>query len=189
MAWYLILGFAFILIVAAEIGDKSQIMTISLASKYHNRSVFWGVFLGMGVITTLGVIVGTVIYNMIPVFYVKILAGLIFISFGIYSFYKEEKEREKVIHKEDVFKRSFGLSMVAELGDKTQFAVIALTARFQAPEQVLIGSLAGLALVIGLGVFLGSKIAEVVEKDYIDLASFIIFIVLGVIFILEPIFF
>lgn len=189
MAWYLILAFTFVLIAAAEIGDKTQLMTISLASKYHNRPVFWGVFLGMGVITVLGVLIGTVLYRFIPIFYVKILAGSIFIIFGIYSFYKEEKEETENITRESVFKRSFGLSLIAEFGDKTQLAVIALTARYQAPGEVLVGSLAGLAFVIGVGVFLGSKIAEFVEKDKIDLASSILFIVLGIIFILEPLFF
>lgn len=189
MDWYLVLGLAFLLVAAAEIGDKTQLMTISLASKYHHHPVFWGVFLGMGVITVMGVMIGTVLYKVIPIFYVKILAGFIFIIFGIYSFYKEEKEREEEIPRESVFKRSFGLSLVAELGDKTQLAVIALTARYQAPGQILIGSLAGLALVIGLGVLLGSKIADVVEKDKIDLASSILFVVLGIAFILETVLF
>ncbi|MFW6141440.1 MAG: TMEM165/GDT1 family protein [Candidatus Saliniplasma sp.] len=60
MNWLIIVALAFGTVALAEFGDKTQIMTISLASKYKNRPVFWGMFLGMGVITVLGVVIGTV---------------------------------------------------------------------------------------------------------------------------------
>lgn len=185
MNWFFITALTFGTVALAELGDKTQLMTITLASRYKNRPVFWGMFLGMGVITLLGVIIGTVFYQLIPVYYVKILAASIFILFGIYSLYNQEKEVDKDIDEKKVFSTSFFLALIAELGDKTQLVVIALTARYQAPMNVLIGALGGLALVIGVSVFMGNKISEIVEKDKIDLISASLFIFLGIIFLLE----
>ena len=181
----LILLITFGIVFIAELGDKSQLMTISLASKYHYRPVFWGIFLGMGVITVIGVTVGTILYQIIPVFYIKIIAALIFLIFGILSFIKEEKVSKKKVNKQKVFTTSFFLAMVAELGDKTQLVVIALTARFQNPYLVFVGAITALGLVIAAGVFLGTKLTQFIEKDKIDFIASILFIILGIAFLVE----
>ncbi|MFO7992434.1 MAG: TMEM165/GDT1 family protein [Thermoplasmata archaeon] len=186
MEWHVVLALSFILVALAELGDKSQVMTISLASKYHYRPVFWGIFIGMGVVTVIGVAIGSVLYTIFPMFYIKIFAGLVFIAFGVISLYKEEKYRHEEIHHRKIFQRSFFLSFIAELGDKTQLAVIALTARYMQPAAVLSGSLIGLALVIAAGVFLGNRIARFVEREKIELIAALAFIILGIIFIIEP---
>lgn len=186
MELFIILGITLGIVALAEIGDKTQLMTISLASKYDEKSVFFGIFLGMAIITVIGVIIGTVLYRYLPVFHIKILAALIFILFGIYSFYKEETHKEKNIDNRKAFTTSFFLSMLAEFGDKTQLVIIALTARFQNPLIVLIGALTGLGVVVSLGVFLGSKISDLVDRERIELISAILFIVLGFAFLLEP---
>lgn len=181
----LIILSTFAIVFLAELGDKSQLMTISLASKYHYRPVFWGIFLGMCVITVIGVTVGTILYQVIPVFHLKILAALIFLIFGVLSLIKEEQETKRKVKKQKVFTTSFFLAMVAELGDKTQLVVIALTARFQNPYLVFIGAITALALVIGAGVFLGTKLTKFIEKDKIDLIASILFIILGIAFLIE----
>ena len=182
---FIVLLSTFAVVFIAELGDKSQLMTISLASRYHYRPVFWGIFLGMGVITVLGVTVGTILYQIIPVFYLKILAALIFLLFGILSFVKEEGLIKRKVDKRKVFSTSFFLAMVTELGDKTQLVVIALTARFQNPYLVFVGAITALGVVIAAGVFLGTKLTHFVERDKIELISSILFIVLGIAFLVE----
>ncbi len=189
MDWLIIIALAFATVALAEIGDKTQIMTISLATRYRNNPVFWGMFLGMSIITLFGVLVGTVIYQFIPLFYVKLFAALIFIFFGTYSLYIKEKEVDKDVDEKKVFSTSFLLALIAEFGDKTQLVVIALTARYRAPFLVLLGALGGLALVIGISVFMGDKIAEIVEKDKIDLISSVLFLIIGIAFLFEILFF
>lgn len=185
MELLLLVGISFAIVAGAELGDKTQLMTISLASKYHYKPVFWGIFLGMGLVTVIGVGVGVVLYNFIPVFYVKIIAASIFIIFGLYSLYSEEKEEEEEVDKDKVFHTSFLLSVVAEFGDKTQLVVIGLTARYQQPLPVLIGALAGLGVIIAMGVFLGTKISEFIEQEKIELFAALAFIILGIIFLAD----
>jgi len=192
MTWYIPFAVTFIVIFLAELGDKTQLITISLSSKHPHIPVFLGVFVGIGVITIIGVILGTIIFEFIPIFYVKILSGLIFVLFGIWTFLiikKKEKEgkiKEKESAKEkNVFTIAFLMTTLAEFGDKTQFAVIALTAQYKAPVFVYIGALLAFALIIGIGVFLGKKISEKVTSKWIDFGSALLFFIIGIIFILE----
>ncbi len=185
MYWLTVVGIAFVLITLAELGDKTQLMTVTLASKYPRMPVYWGVLLGMAFVTLLGVAVGTIIYSYIPVTIVKIIAGSLFIFFGIYTFLLEDDDAVEDIDEKHVFRNSFTLSMIAEFGDKTQLAVIALTARYASPSSVFIGAVMGLALIVGIGTLLGDKISQVVERDKIELGAAILFVVLGVFFIVE----
>lgn len=194
MTWYIPFVAAFVVIFLAELGDKTQLITISFSSKYPHVPVFLGVFLGMGMITILGVIVGTILFEFIPIFYVKILSGLIFIFFGIWTFFMMKREEgeieEKIItDNKSIFSTTLIMTSLAEFGDKTQFAVIALTAQYGSPIFVLIGALLALALIVGIGVIIGKKLAEKVSSKWIDIGSGLLFIIIGIIFIIEAVMF
>ncbi|MEF8835266.1 MAG: TMEM165/GDT1 family protein [Candidatus Thermoplasmatota archaeon] len=190
MLWLLIVGITFSSVFIAEMGDKSQLITISLASKYDNQSVFLGIFSGIIVITLLAVGLGTIVFQFIPLTYVKIGASIIFLAFGIYTLFSREKEEIRIQgKKENVVISSFLFSVFAELGDKTQLMVIALTARYSSPILVLLGALAGMGTIIGIGVFLGSKLGEFFKSEKIDLIAGSLFIIIGIAFLLETLFF
>lgn len=194
MTWYIPLAVAFIAVFLAEIGDKTQLVTITFASKYPQIPVFFGVFLGMSMVTVLGVVVGTLLFQFIPIFYVQILSGAIFIIFGIWTLREalEEEEEEEIETKEtkkSVFSTTFILISIAEFGDKTQFMVIALTAQYGAPILVLIGAILAFALIVGIGVFVGKKLSERISTKWIELGAGTLFIILGIIFIVEALFF
>jgi putative Ca2+/H+ antiporter (TMEM165/GDT1 family) len=93
MTWYIPLAAAFVVIFLAELGDKTQLVTISFASRYPHVPVFFGVFLGMSMVTVLGVVVGTILFKVIDVFYVKMLSGAIFIIFGIWTLCEKKKNK------------------------------------------------------------------------------------------------
>jgi putative Ca2+/H+ antiporter (TMEM165/GDT1 family) len=194
MSWYLPLIVTFVAVFLAEIGDKTQLITISFASKYPHLPVFFGVFLGMSLVTVLGVVAGTILFQIIDVTYVKILSGAIFIIFGIWTFWEakseeEEEEEVKEVKNRSVFSTTFIMISLAEFGDKTQFMVIALTAQYSDPVFVFIGAILALALIVGIGVVLGKKLSEKVSTKWIELGSGVLFIVIGIIFILEALLF
>ncbi len=192
MIWILVLAMSFFSVIVAEIGDKSQVMTISLASKYDNKSVFLGIFSGMAIITVLGVVAGSIILQYIPIIFVKFAASAVFIVFGIFTIFFQDGEEEEEVKSErkgNGLTTSFLFSLLAELGDKTQLLVITLTARYGEPILVLIGALSGLATIIGLGVIFGSKLGEIFKKDRIDLIAGCLFLILGAAFLIEILFF
>lgn len=194
MTWYIPLVVTFVAIFLAEIGDKTQLITISFATKYPHIPVFFGVFLGMSLITVLGVVAGTILFQIIDVTYVKILSGAIFIIFGIWTLWeakKEEDEEEEVkeVKNKSVFSTTFIMISIAEFGDKTQFMVIALTAQYSEPIFVFLGAIMAFALIVVIGVVLGKKLSEKVSTKWIELGSGVLFIVIGVIFIMEALLF
>ena len=75
---------------------------------------------------------------------------------------------------------TLGLLFVAELGDKTQLAVIVMTARTGKPIPVLIGAVIGLTLVTVLGVVVGSFITRFVPVEYVSKGAAVAFIAIGV---------
>jgi putative Ca2+/H+ antiporter (TMEM165/GDT1 family) len=174
------------LIIVAELGDKTQLITISYASRYSRKMVFLGALLGMGVITIVGVLIGVALYATLPIFWVKIISAAIFIVFGIWTLVKREEEaEEKEIPDKKVLVQTFLIFSLAEFGDKTQLAVIALTATYGAPIPVLIGAWIGFAIVVAIGVLIGREIGKRVDLKWIVLATGIIFIIIGVILAVE----
>ncbi len=74
---------------------------------------------------------------------------------------------------------TLGLLFVAELGDKTQLAVITLTARTGKPFPVLVGAILGLALVTILGVVVGGVITRFIPIEWVSKGAALAFIAIG----------
>jgi len=75
---------------------------------------------------------------------------------------------------------TFGLLFLAELGDKTQLAVINMTCKHQKPLAIFLGATAALATVTLIGVLGGEAITRVVPAQLLGKISAILFIVLGI---------
>jgi len=87
----------FALIALAELGDKTQLTVIALSAKYDRTKVFSGVVLAFALVTGLGVLVGEGLLEIIPEGMIKIIAGLMFVVFGIWMLLsKEDCEKKKI---------------------------------------------------------------------------------------------
>lgn len=80
---------------------------------------------------------------------------------------------------------TFGLILLAELGDKTQLAAIAMAAESRSPLAVFMGAVVALALVTLIGVAIGGSLSRVIPARYIRMAAGALFIVVGA-FMLIP---
>ena len=80
---------------------------------------------------------------------------------------------------------TFTLLLLAELGDKTQLAVISQAAKFRSPVMVLVGAVLALMLVTALGVGIGQICAECLPRDLIRWLAGGAFIVMGVLMLLK----
>lgn len=81
---------------------------------------------------------------------------------------------------------AFGLIFVAEMGDKTQLAVITLAARTAAPVSVFLGASVALVAVTLLGALGGAVVTRVVPAELLQKAAAVAFIVIGVVMLLRP---
>lgn len=78
------------------------------------------------------------------------------------------------------FVSTFGLLLLAELGDKTQLAVMAQSAKFQSPWAVLLGASVALTVVSAMGVCIGNFCAAYLPKDLIRYVAGGLFVLMGI---------
>ena len=175
---------AFILALISEIGDKTQLVILGLALKYRARfKIFFGAFLAHSFIDGISILVGTFFSFSLPNELISKAVGILFISLGIYVlaklYIKRSKKNKKEIISKTPFLASFLTIIVIEFGDRSQIASGLLAAKYASPLLIFIGFSLALALVIGLTVFVGSKLAERIPRKTIKVISAILFIVFG----------
>lgn len=172
---------SFLTIGLAELGDKTQLLSIGFAARYSIRSVIAGVAVATSLLMLVAVLLGKVITSVIPFNYVQLLAAIAFIAFGIWIILSKQEGEEKLSNKKSPFCTVFGGFFLAELGDKTQLATIALVATYNAPIQVWLGATVGMVLVNILGIAVGNRLQSWLPPKIIKYIAAALFIVFGLI--------
>jgi putative Ca2+/H+ antiporter (TMEM165/GDT1 family) len=151
-------------VVLAEMGDKTQLLAMAFAARYKARTVMLGVFAATVLNHFLAVLVGNYLTNILPMQYIQIAASVSFILFGLWTIRGDKLEGEDQRFKFNPFWTVTVTFFLAEMGDKTQLATVALAAKFESVFPVLLGTTAGMlvadAIGIGIGIVMGKKIPE-----------------------------
>ena len=173
---------SFALIAAAEIGDKSQLVCMTLASRHRPLPVLLGAVAAFAFLNTLAVVFGVAIASWLPEHLVAAIVAFLFAAFGIHSLRIEnEDENEEIKEKSGhgIFFTTFLLITVAEFGDKTQLAVVALSST-ATPIAVWFGSTAALISTSALGILAGRTILQKIPLGLLHKVSGVIFLMLSV---------
>jgi len=178
---------SFAIVALAEFGDKTQVAIISLSAKHRPRSVFVGAILAFALIDGVCALIGGAIAPFVPTFWVSLVAGIAFIIFGIYTLLPKKRSIVQIKEHSKVVTTSFLMIAALEFGDKTQLAIIALSAEYDAPLQVFLGVMLALILLTGLESILGSVVSRYISERYIKIGAALIFILFGVLFLLETV--
>jgi len=174
---------SFVLIVAAEIGDKSQLVCMTLAARHRAMPVLLGAIVSFAFLNSLAVIFGTAIASWFPSYMVSATVAVLFAIFGLHSLrIDEEDEEEELIEKSghSLFFTTFLLITVAEFGDKTQLAVVALSST-ALPIAVWIGATGALILTSTFGVIAGRTLLQKCPLTLMHKISGGIFLILAMI--------
>jgi len=157
---------ALIYVFLAEVGDKTQLMTVGFAVKYRPAIVLAATLLATGLLNLLSVGLGEAIGQFLSIFWINLLAGLAFIVFGILEL-QNEKDEEQEQSKKQHFGPFLTITLsflMAEIGDKTMLATFAIATREKEFFQVWAGSTLGLfscnALAIVAGHFLKNYLSS-----------------------------
>lgn len=171
----------FLLILAAEMGDKTQIIAMTFATQYLVREVLIGVALGVFFNHGIAILLGSFISKVVPMNMIQIIAGFLFILFGLNALKIDEDE--KLENKKEISPIiTVALAFfIGELGDKTQLTAMTLSAEANYPFFVLIGTTLGMITTSSLGIFVGSKIGDKIPELSIKIVSSLVFISFGTI--------
>jgi len=152
----------FTLIALAEIGDKSQLVCMTLAARHRHWPVLLGAATAFFVLNALAVVFGASVAAWVPERVTAIIVALLFGGFGIHALRtQDDDESEEIVERpgHGIFFTTLLLILVAEFGDKTQIAVAGL-AGSMAPLPVWIGATTALVMVSMLGIWAGRTVLQ-----------------------------
>ncbi len=170
---------AFAATFIAEMGDKTQLVTLTLSSRLPPKRVFLGAMAALALVTGLGVALGGVVAELMPPYAIALAGGIFFIVMGIFSYIRPEEGPRVRAGGRGAALQAFGLVFVAEMGDKTQLAALTLTATFGAPLPVFAGAMLGQAINHGLAAFLGGRYLSLLPPRLLHNAALLVFLFFG----------
>lgn len=201
---------ATMLILIGELGDKSQLLALLLATRYKIWQVVVGIFLATFTVHFFTTGIGMLVGGALPNWLMPWITGILFVGFGIWTLRGDkvdEAEADKGFHRFGPIAATFVAFFIAELGDKTQLMTLAIAAdpggtiaQFPAVANVLqyfglaathvskaqefwavtLGSTVGMVLADMIAILVGRMLGKSLPEKLITRVSGCLFIALGV---------
>ena len=175
-------------VAVAETGDRTQLLALVLAARYRRP---WPILGGILVAT----LANHVIAGALGAWFGKLLdrtvldyiVGIALLGMALWALKPDrlDQERPDARHPRSAFIATACTFFLAEIGDKTQLATVALAAAYSNLVAVVIGTTCGMLLADGPVVFLGKVFADRLPLKALHRAAAVLFAVLGVLFILR----
>jgi putative Ca2+/H+ antiporter (TMEM165/GDT1 family) len=152
---------SFVVVALAEMGDKTQLIALTLGLRYRRP---WTVMLGILIATVLNHALASTVgvwggarMNAAALGW---LLGLSFLAFGVWTLVPDRAETPAESRRWGPLLTTAVVFFFAEMGDKTQLATVALGARFASTVQVTTGTTLGMLAADALAVFAGARFAD-----------------------------
>ena len=169
-------------VALAEIGDKTQLLAFILAARFKKPvPIILGIFCATIINHGLAGALGAWITTVVSPDAMRWILGISFIGMAIWTMIpdKIEEEETQVAKKWGVFGATLITFFLAEMGDKTQIATVALAAHYGAPLMVVIGTTLGMLIADVPAVFVANKFAEKIPMKLVHSIAASIFLVMG----------
>lgn len=177
---------SFAIIFVAELGDKTQLTAMALAARYPWRRVFVGIAAAFVVLNLAAVLVGKLLFAVLPEFWIKLVSGGLFLWFGVSAMRSSGGEDEGVkVTAASAFRTAFLMILLAELGDKTQLVTASLAAQHASLLAVFTGSTLALWSVSLLGIFVGRQLLRVVPLYLVHRGAACLFLLFGAVMLYQ----
>jgi Ca2+/H+ antiporter, TMEM165/GDT1 family len=174
------------IVALAEIGDKTQLLSLVLAARYRSP---WAISAGIFVATllnhALAAWVGESVFTWLGPDWMRWIIGLSFIAMAAWTLIPdrldddEENSAEKKLRRYGVFLMTTTIFFLLEMGDKTQVATAILAARFNDLLPVILGTTVGMMIANVPLVFFGNMLLRKISIELVHRVTALIFLVLG----------
>ena len=169
-----------VLVAVSEMGDKTQLLSLVLSLRYKQPwTIMAAIFLATLANHAGATWFGSVLADKIPDVWLKYGLASLFIIFGLWILKPDSDEGLDKEHKYGAFLTTLLVFFLAEMGDKTQLATVAMGARYQSVFLVTAGSTVGMLLTNALSVFGGEKIMTMIPMNYVRVGACLLFIIFG----------
>jgi Ca2+/H+ antiporter, TMEM165/GDT1 family len=179
---------SFAVVFVAELGDKSQLMALTFATRYRTWPVLIGITVATAVVHLVSVAVGYGLGATLPTGWIALIAGLAFLGFGAWTLRGDTLTEEEKTKAE----RSTGSAILAvggafflaELGDKTMLATITLATQY-GWFGTWIGSTVGMVAADALAILVGRLLGRHLPEKVIKYGAAALFAIFGIWLIVE----
>ena len=171
------------MVALAEIGDKTQLLAFILAARFKKPlPIIGGILIATLINHGLAGALGAWITAMVNPSIMQWVLGVSFIAMAVWTLIPDEIEEEEtqVVLKLGVFGATLVTFFLAEMGDKTQIATVALAAHYASPVWVVAGTTLGMLIADVPAVFIGDKLANRIPMTLVHRIAAAIFAVLGI---------
>ena len=175
-------------VALAEIGDKTQLLAFILAARFKKPvPIIAGILVATLVNHGLAGALGAWITSVVSPEMMRWALGLSFIGMAVWTLIPDriEEEETQVARQLGVFGATLVTFFLAEMGDKTQIATIALAAHYGAPVVVVAGTTLGMLIADVPAVFVGNRFAAKIPMKLVHGIAAAIFAVMGVLTLLK----
>ncbi|HJR91796.1 MAG TPA: TMEM165/GDT1 family protein [Acidimicrobiia bacterium] len=182
-AFWLTFGAVFL----AELGDKSQLLTLTFASRYRASHVLLAVTVAAGVLQGLSVLVGNAVSRALPTDLVQIIAGLAFIGFAVWTLREDHDEDDEGERREAGRLPIVTMLLaffLAEFGDKTMLTTVTLAAT-QAWLGTWLGATVGMVTANLIALVVGRQLGERLSRRTVSIAAAVLFFAFGGVLLIQ----
>ncbi|MES2538077.1 MAG: TMEM165/GDT1 family protein [Pseudomonadota bacterium] len=170
------------IVALAEIGDKTQLLAFILAAKFRKPlPIILGILIATLANHALAGALGSWLTSLMAPQTLRWVLGISFIGMAIWTLIPDKLDEEDArLANFGVFGTTLVAFFLAEMGDKTQIATIALAAQYNAMIAVVAGTTLGMMIANAPAVLLGARIAHRLPVRLVHAIAAAIFAVLGV---------
>ncbi len=178
-------------VTLAEMGDKTQLLAFLLASRYKKPvPIILGILFATIFNHSLAGLTGAWLASL---FSTEVLKWILVVSFVLMAIWilipdkmdsdtLDDTNRGKLL---GVFGITFVTFFLAEMGDKTQLATVALAASYSTPVLVICGTTLGMLIADVPAVYIGDKLSEKIPVKWVRILSAALFVVIGILVALD----
>lgn len=168
-----------VLVAIAEIGDKTQLLSFVLAAKLQRPyPIMAGIFVATLLNHALAASVGAWLASLIPSHFINWIVGLSFIGCALWALKPDTLEENPSLLSAGAFVTTVIAFFVAEMGDKTQLATVALAARYDGLT-VALGTTLGMMIANAPAVWTGKALAGRINMEKMRWLAATLFLLMG----------
>ena len=169
-------------VTLAEMGDKTQLLAFLLAARFKKPlPIILGIFAATAVNHGIAGALGAWITTAVSPQVMRWVLGLSFVGMAVWTLFPDEIEKDegKAAQRLGIFGATLVTFFLAEMGDKTQLATVAMAAHYKAPLVVVIGTTLGMLIADVPAVFIGERLATKIPMRLVHGIAAAIFVLLG----------